>query len=479
MMYKKTFKTLLLSSFLIFLVNCSKKEVIPQDEVNDFVWGSMNAFYKWQVNVPDLSDKRFSSRSQLNGYLAGFNSPSDLFQSVRHNPNTTDKYSKITDDYKTMHDVFDGIINTNGLQLTVAQYKNGSDSTYAYVRYVTKGSNAEAQGLKRGTIFNKVNGQHLTTSNYNELLTNNNYTITEVNFNAGNPTSTIKTTDVTTTQLKENPIHVSKIFTRGAKKIGYIMYNKFITLYDDSLNRTFKQFKDNQVTDVIIDLRYNYSGALESSTYLASMITGQFKDELLTTQIWNEKVPTKVPERKRNSYFTDEINNALTKEPIKSLNLKTVYFIVSEKTAGASEVLINSLNPYIDVKVVGTKTAGVFLASTVLYDSDDYTFGSANFKTSHKWATIPTVLEAFDKNGQNKTNGIEPDVTIYESPENLGILGETSEPILKATIKYVTTGKKPSQLNNLLQPNNLWHSETTYTDYNLMYTKYNPKNNGN
>lgn len=257
------------------------------------------------------------------------------------------------------------------------------------------------------------------------------------------------------------------------------MYNKFITLYDDSLNRTFKQFKDNQVTDVIIDLRYNYSGALESSTYLASMITGQFKDELLTTQIWNEKVPTKVPERKRNSYFTDEINNALTKEPIKSLNLKTVYFIVSEKTAGASEVLINSLNPYIDVKVVGTKTAGVFLASTVLYDSDDYTFGSANFKTSHKWATIPTVLEAFDKNGQNKTNGIEPDVTIYESPENLGILGETSEPILKATIKYVTTGKKPSQLNNLLQPNNLWHSETTYTDYNLMYTKYNPKNNGN
>ena len=77
--------------------------------------------------------------------------------------------------------------------------------------------------------------------------------------------------------------------------------------------------------------------------------------------------------------------------------------------------------PHIDVVVVGTQGTGKFVASTTLYDSDDFTRNGDNL-ASHTYAMQPIILEEFNANGENNgVVGFLPDVEIAESYGNMGI----------------------------------------------------------
>jgi C-terminal processing protease CtpA/Prc len=49
--------------------------------------------------------------------------------------------------------------------------------------------------------------------------------------------------------------------------------------YDTNLNAAFGSLKEQAVTDLVLDLRYNSGGSVLSAVRLASMITGQFKGQ--------------------------------------------------------------------------------------------------------------------------------------------------------------------------------------------------------
>lgn len=471
---------LLICVVFILLSNCSKKEDIPQDvQVNDFVWGGLNAFYKWQSNIPELSDKRFSSRSQLNTYLAGYNSPENLFESLLYQKGSVDKFSWIVDDYVALENSFKGIRLTSGMKLKGADFNN-NNGFYVYVTNVVKGSDADAKGVKRGMIITQVNGKLITQSNVNNLFSGNSFTIHLADYNNGNPVENGVTIDLMKTNIQENPIKVAKVINSGTKKIGYLLYNQFSSSYDSALNAEFQNFKAQGITDLIVDLRYNGGGSVRTAIYLGSMITGQFNGELFSKQVWNEKVMSNINNTQFIDKFTDRITNkdnngnVVVDEAINSLNLSKVYFIVSKNTASASELVINALSPYITVKLVGQKTYGKHVGSITLYDSDDYTKGGANFNTWHKWAMQPITFEIQNKAGANKPNGFSPQVKIVENPKNLGVLGDITEPLLERTIKYITTGaRKASNATELeLVDKEKWNSDMTYPDYNNMYTEF-------
>lgn len=473
MMIRNSLKILFFLTTFCFLYNCSKTEYIPENlKINDFVWGGMNAYYKWQSNVPDLSDERFSTRPQLNSYLEGFNSPNDLFNSLLYQFGTVDRFSWIVDDYIALENSFQGIRTTSGIKGVVKNYENGSDSVFVYVRDIVKGSSAEQKGLSRGAIINKVNGQHLLQNNYKNLFSNNTFTVTIAdNYNGGNPIAGNTTIEVTKTQIQENPIRVDKVIQQNGKKIGYLMYNQFSTSYDDELNAAFAKFKAQGITDLIVDLRYNGGGSVRTAIYLGSMITGQFKDKLYAQQIWNEKVMKNVDNNRFKSYFTDQINNGEVTETINSVGMKTVYFIVSENTASASELVINALKPYIDVKLVGTKTVGKQVGSITLYDSDNYKKNGPNFNTTHAWAMQPIVLEITNKNGENNPEGYVPEVPIQEDPTNLGVIGDVNEPLLARTLQYIFTGKKGKTAQRTVATKTLWDFSMENPDYQNMYVE--------
>ena len=103
---------------------------------------------------------------------------------------------------------------------------------------------------------------------------------------------------------------------------------------------------------------------------------------------------------------------------------------------------MNSLSSYIEVSSVGKKTVGKVQGSVTLYDSDNYTRTGDNLASNHTWAIQPLVLEIKNKDSFNEPSGISPTVPLPENYENLGVLGERSDPLLDRTVLLITTGSK-------------------------------------
>ena len=178
-------------------------------------------------------------------------------------------------------------------------------------------------------------------------------------------------------------------------------------------------------------------------------------------------------------YFTDTIDNDNLNEPINSLDLQKVYFIVTEDTASASELVINALSAYIDVNLVGTQTVGKQVGSITLYDSDNLKRTGANLSINHSYAMQPIVLEIKNSKGENNPNGYIPEVELPEDfgqisgDINLGVLGEKSDPLLDRTIDYIINGSKSSgKVINLTKKEQITNSKLQRPFVNDMYVDF-------
>jgi C-terminal processing protease CtpA/Prc len=481
MRFKFFTKTLIVLFISIFFINCSSEsEATPENlEVHDFVWKGLNAYYLWQSDKPNLADTRFSNQGQLNSFLQEFSSPENLFENLLNRP--TDRFSWIVDDYIALENSFQGITLNSGMEFGLVRYEDTPTNLFAYVRYVIPNSDAAAKGIARGMLFNGVDGTPLTETNYNSLLfgENTSYSINFADYNDGNPISNGTSIEVTKSQLQENPIAVSKVITEGSQKIGYLMYNQFSSAFDAELNAAFANFKSETVNDLIIDLRYNGGGSVRTATYLGGMVTGQFNNELFSKQVWNEKVQAALDESNFINNFTNQINHDNINEAINSLGLTRVYFIITGSSASASELVINSLSAYIDVKLIGTKTVGKQVGSITLYDSDNLTRNGDNLNQNHQYAMQPIVLEIKNKDDQNYPNGIVPGVTLpgielAENYGNLGVLGERSDPLLDRTLLYISTGARFSNQSKIdaSKTIEIFNSKLATPSRNEMYVEF-------
>ena len=103
--------------------------------------------------------------------------------------------------------------------------------------------------------------------------------------------------------------------------------------------------------------------------------------------------------------------------------------LTTRNSASASELMINSLKPYIAVIQIGTATGGKYQASITIYDSPN--FRRENVNPNHTYALQPLVFKSANKDGvSDYDNGLEPSVTLSEDIGNLGILGDVNEPLL-------------------------------------------------
>lgn len=433
---------------ILIITSCTKIKVTPtQDlEVNNFIWKGLNTYYLWQKKVTDLTDNRFLNPNSYYDFLGSEPNPVQFFENLLYQRKTIDKWSWIVEDYNALENSFQGITLHNGMEFGLV-FENGSTTdVFGYVRYVLPNSDASSKNLKRGMIFNSINDVKLNINNYRNLLFSSaNYTINFADYNNGNPVTNGTSIALTKVEYTENPVFITKIITSNSKKIGYLMYNSFTSNFDDELNAAFLTLKNKGITDLIVDLRYNGGGSVRTAVYLSSMITGQFSGQLFAKKKWNDKIVLSVSNLEER--FTNQINNNNIQENINSLSLDKVYFITTNSSASASELVINGLKPYIDIKTVGTKTHGKYVGSITLYDSPSL-FNKENINPNHNWAMQPIVLEIKNKLGENSIEGFTPNIVLSEDYNNLGVLGETTDPLLQRTVTYITTGSKGKILLN-------------------------------
>jgi C-terminal processing protease CtpA/Prc len=449
----KKYKILLLSFLALTITfSCTDRDDslnVPDDiKIHSFIWKGLNLYYLWQQDVPDLADNRFANQIDANDFYYSKGTPENLFQNLLNKPvsifpvpNAVDRFSVLVNDYTILENLFQGVSTSTGVEYGL-KFKTGSTTDiFGWVKYIIPNSDASTKNIVRGNIFYAVNGTQLTVDNYRSLLGTQSFTLNMADFNNGSITPNGQTVSLTKTALTENPVLFTQVYNVGVKKVGYLVYNGFTSNFEAQLNNAFTQFKVDGVTHFILDLRYNSGGSIRTATRLGSMITGQFGDQIFSQQQWNPKVQTFFEANNPNSLlekYTTTIGNG---SAISSLNMTKVVILTSDRTASASELVINCLKPYIQVYQIGDVTTGKNVGSITLYDSKN--FSATDRNPAHRYAMQPMVLKTANKSGfSNYQGGITPNVLIKENLGNLSQLGNTSEPLLSIALGYIGSSNR-------------------------------------
>jgi len=209
-----------------------------------------------------------------------------------------------------------------------------------------------------------------------------------------------------------NSVLYSDIIDVDGIMTGYLVYQHFLIDSYDELDAVFEGFLENNVQEVIVDLRYNPGGQINVSQYLASLIAG-------TKAIKGTFVKLTYNDKKSDRNISKpylDLENTLTTTP------ERVFFITTSKTASSSEVMINGMTPYLDVFLVGDNTYGKPVGS-ISFTYIDSTVIPVTFDLINRWD------EGDFYEGIPADSYLEEDIKID--------FGDPEEKLLKEVLYYI------------------------------------------
>ena len=156
---------------------------------------------------------------------------------------------------------------------------DGNDYVPFMVRGVYPGSPADKAGLSRGDFIQKWDGKDIRISNWQEIwnammypTTAATHTVESCYVNSDNTLSNPTTKTMTCEALELNPVLKAQVETVSGHKVGYLFYTRFNGGYDQELLDELKKFKQEGITDLVLDLRYNLGGHVVSANLLSTCI---------------------------------------------------------------------------------------------------------------------------------------------------------------------------------------------------------------
>ena len=159
------------------------------------------------------------------------------------------------------------------------------------------------------------------------------------------------TTTVTKDIVTIDPVPQWRIIDQGDGQppVGYVELATFISTADSELDTVFGNFLANGVRDVIIDLRYNGGGLVSTARLLGNLLGGLDNDGQVFSN--TEFNADRAAANNSTEFFARQAS---------SVSLDRLIIIASRGTASASELVTNSLDPYLagGVYIVGDNTFG-------------------------------------------------------------------------------------------------------------------------
>lgn len=421
---------LLVLLFLAFQA-CKDQDILPDDQdssifpdigdeannIPEWIYEEMSFFYFWNDELPEEKPD-------------GSEDPESYFYSLL---TSNDRFSYISDDAEAIKQEITGTILAMGFSSTYGIFTN-SDNLFAVVEYVYPNSPAEQAGLKRGDIILKIDDQDLTANNFVGLSSNNAFSVTLGRFNGSSISLSDEVLSIGTGTIELDPVIHYEVKEVAGTKVGYLVYVDFLAGDDDkwlnSLGDALASMKQEGITELVLDLRYNPGGEVDVASYLASALAPASivaSNEVLVNFEYNDTL---------EDYFLDRQGdnspNLVTRFGANenNLNLNDIYILTTGNTASASELVINGLRPYMNVVQIGEPTFGKFYGSYVLYDQNE--------PPEHNWAIVPVVLKYSNSAGVTDfINGLQPDIPLSDNMLEAKPFGDESDPLLKTALNLI------------------------------------------
>jgi len=410
--------------------NPLSEEAQKNTNINQWIQDNMDVLYYWNTRMPVQKDKTIS--------------PSDYFKSILYT--AEDHFSFIAEDYTKLMGQLNGVQKEAGYDFSLLRIDT-IKNLCGIINYIKPHSPASSTDLKRGDVFLTINGKQLTTDNYQDLVGEMSAPHTLGIFKGNNVP--LQQLSLSVTEYKENPVFLDSIYQIGGKKIAYLIYNFFASdngdysySYLKELNDIFGKFKQANVNELVLDLRFDGGGDAAIATALASMISGKGSSDLFYTEQYNSIVDKELKKQLGDNYNKTFFNDNLILRnkdgdivdksiPVNKLTgLSRLYVLSSQGTASASELIINGLKPYMNMTLIGWQTYGKNVGMWFIYETDPQ-----KQKDNH-WGMLPIVFKLYNsKNESDYTSGFAPDIKINEyAVDPMLPLGDTHEVLLEAAL---------------------------------------------
>jgi carboxyl-terminal processing protease len=244
----------------------------------------------------------------------------------------------------------------------------------AVVAYTEPGSPATSANLTRGVRVLRVDGVDLVNDNtqagVNTLnaglfpaATGESHSFLVQDLNGATRTVTMVSANVTSA-----PVQNVQTYTTGTgATVGYMLFNDHLATAEAALFNAFTQLRNGNISDLVLDIRYNGGGYLAVASEVAYMIAGSAATSgrvFEGTQFNDQYVPSlnpvsggaNTPENFRSVAAGLSLASGTA---LPTLNLPRVFVITGGGTCSASESIINGLRGIgLQVIQIGTGTCG-------------------------------------------------------------------------------------------------------------------------
>lgn len=406
---KRILNATLLVIIMFALSSCGEDrthEYFKKTKENQWIYDTMKEVYLWRDEIKSPEYSQFFVPSK------------NFFSSLLHKE---DIVSHFTDTVSA---------GDYGMTLAVMRdpISERPSKVYALVLFVEHGSPAYAAGIERGMWISSANGKSFTTSNYSQLTTGNGVDVGTERMDYDDDADKYYWTATDTVAIGAAApysvanIVIDSVYSIRNKKVGYMLCNSFDGEdFKDRCDEVFSEFLSEDVSEVVIDLRYNSGGSITNASYMASSLVPATLAGTPFSILKDSKGDIDTTYNYTESLF--------------SLGEKKIYFLTGSRTKGSAELLagsVNSSRSMYDVMTVGEATAG----SSIIVEEIVSPYG---------FSINPATAVACMPNGEPfSESDSKPDYIVNElDNKELHQLGNDQELLLYSTLYLIVNGHIP------------------------------------
>lgn len=377
---------------------------------NQRLYDYLQQDYYWYKSLPQNLDlSQFSSQEALMDYIRD-SVPEDDYSFVMSRQEYDDMF-----------------VNAQYFGYGFAyQYEPYDKAEALRIAYVYAEGDAAKQGMRRGDKIIEVNGVSVLAWDEKVLAGETTWTTifganeagVAVDIKFEKPDGTVLARTIQKADVPTNTVFDRRVIDTDKGKVGYLVFHSFIERAEYDLEQTFSYFAHQGIKELVLDMRYNSGGLISLANQLSTQIAGNnVLGKTFLQYRYNDKNTSK------NESIAFSLGAA-----VNELHLQRVVVLTTAGTCSAAELVLNSLDPHIDVVQIGEATCGKPVGMAPVQICDQVIF-AINFETINS-AGVGGYF-----------NGLQPrclaeDVIVDD-------WGSSKDALLNTGLNYLATGECP------------------------------------